>query len=346
MTAIHETLEQLTLGDIQHAGRLTIVPLGSAEQRSPDYALLSAAQAEGLATVSEVSESGTVPELLLTNAGSLALFLLDGEELIGAKQNRIVNLSILIPAESTHIIPVSCVEAGRWDYRSKDFASSDRVFFSRGRARKAADVTEHLSEAGYRGANQSAVWEDVSEALVDFKVNSGTQAVSDLYEQQEAQLAQLIDVMAANDDTVGAVFLIDGQVCGLELFDAAPTWQQLMPKVLRGYGIDALRGDAGDPSTTLDPDGMVAEAKIFIESVCAADTRRFEAVGEGEDLRFMDKAVTGGALQARGRIIHLCAFAADSAHGRRSSHGHEGLYQTEAAGVIDDLFTDDSEDNA
>jgi hypothetical protein len=171
MTAIHETLEQLTLGDIQQAGRLTIVPLSSTEQCSPDYTLLSVAQADGLATVSEVSESGTVPELLLANAGSLALFLLDGEELIGAKQNRIVNLSILIPAESTHTIPVSCVEAGRWDYRSRDFASSDRVFFSRGRARKAADVTEHLSEAGYRGTNQSAVWDDVSDALADFDIS-------------------------------------------------------------------------------------------------------------------------------------------------------------------------------
>jgi len=318
MTAIHEALEQIKPGDIQQAGRLTIIQLSCAAPRTPDYVLLDAAQAEGLATVSEVSDGGSVPELLLNNRASLPLFLLDGEELVGAKQNRIVNLSMLIPASSERRIPVSCVEAGRWAYRSEHFASSDRVLFSRGRARKAADVTAQLDAAGARGTNQSAVWDDVSDALADFDVGSDTQAVADLYEQQEQQLAQLIELMSANDDTVGAVFLIDGKVCGLEVFDAAPTWQKLMPKVLRGYGIDALRDNAGRPHTPTSSADALAEAEAFLHSVAATSAKSFDAVGEGEDLRFVGEAVTGGALQSQGRIIHLCAFAAESAPGRRS----------------------------
>jgi hypothetical protein len=43
--------------------------------------------------------------------------LLDGEELIGAKQNRALNLTILAPAKQVIVIPVSCVEAGRWHLR-------------------------------------------------------------------------------------------------------------------------------------------------------------------------------------------------------------------------------------
>ena len=81
------------------------------------------------------------------NLGDLAMLLLDGEELIGAKQNRILNLSILAPAHQTIAIPVSCVEVGRWHAQSAEFGSARRTQFAAGRARKAADVSESLAGA-------------------------------------------------------------------------------------------------------------------------------------------------------------------------------------------------------
>ena len=63
----------------------------------------------------EVSEEGEVPNLLFENLGSRKVLLVDGDELVGAKQNRIVNVTIwLTPKQKTHI-PVTCLEAGRWD---------------------------------------------------------------------------------------------------------------------------------------------------------------------------------------------------------------------------------------
>jgi hypothetical protein len=278
--------------------------------------LLDAAQTEGLATVSEVSEGGSVLELLLTNEGTLPLFLLDGEELVGAKQNRIVNLSMLVPPETRHTIPVSCVEAGRWNYTSREFEHSDRVLFSRGRARKSADVTRNLAAAGERRTDQSAVWDDVACAMEDFAVSSGTGAVADLYSQRAGSLDELVDALtgeagALKDGALGAVFLIAGEVQGLELFDHPATWQSLMGKVLRGYAVDALRAppeaaNEDRPNNEL----CLFRAEEFIESVAAADVRDYPATGEGADLRLVDETVTGGALQARGRLIHLCAFTA------------------------------------
>jgi hypothetical protein len=52
---------------------------------------------------------------------------LAGEELVGSKQNRIVNTTMLIQAKSTPVIPVSCVEQGRWNYRSPRFSSEERI---------------------------------------------------------------------------------------------------------------------------------------------------------------------------------------------------------------------------
>lgn len=60
-------------------------------------------------------------QLAFRNRGLDPAFLLDGEELVGAKQNRILNLSILVPGQTSLEIPVSCVEQSRWSrlYRSR-----------------------------------------------------------------------------------------------------------------------------------------------------------------------------------------------------------------------------------
>jgi hypothetical protein len=95
---------------------LTLVPLrGEGHQaRFQDYLLASEAIDAGVLTVTEVDEAGTVPELLAVNDADRPILLIDGEELQGAKQNRIVNTSVLLPPKSKKRIPVSCVEEGRW----------------------------------------------------------------------------------------------------------------------------------------------------------------------------------------------------------------------------------------
>ena len=42
-------------------------------------------------TVEEVSEGGSVPNLFVENKGDIRVLFLEGEQLIGAKQNRVLN---------------------------------------------------------------------------------------------------------------------------------------------------------------------------------------------------------------------------------------------------------------
>ena len=98
MDAIIAALDQLELGSPITAANLTMYPLLLPEESAPGYLTLDEALAAGLASVTEVSESGSVPELLVKNGAAKPVLILDGEELVGAKQNRIVNLTILVAA--------------------------------------------------------------------------------------------------------------------------------------------------------------------------------------------------------------------------------------------------------
>ena len=52
---------------------------------------LTEALVQNLIAVTEVCEGGSVPELKVVNKSGTMVLILDGEELIGAKQNRVVN---------------------------------------------------------------------------------------------------------------------------------------------------------------------------------------------------------------------------------------------------------------
>mgnify|MGYP001485673302 CR=1 FL=1 len=112
LTLSDETWRQLIFGDVQSHGALAVLPIMAELPTGPDYLTLSEALAAGTLVITEINEGGSVPELAVMNEGDLPVLLLDGEELAGAKQNRVVNTTILLKEHSKTVIPVSCVEQG------------------------------------------------------------------------------------------------------------------------------------------------------------------------------------------------------------------------------------------
>ena len=120
-TVIKDYLEQLKVGWKQFHKNLAIYPLLSTYASGLDYLLLDEALRQDLMEVAEVSSHGAVPELKAVKKSPRMILILDGEELVGAKQNRIVNTTILVQGNATIVIPVSCVEHGRWSHDSPKF---------------------------------------------------------------------------------------------------------------------------------------------------------------------------------------------------------------------------------
>jgi hypothetical protein len=285
---------------------LTIFPLIEETGTQPDYLTLDEALAAKAAKITEVGSGGSVPELRFINESGKRVFLLDGEEVIGAKQNRVFNVSIMAPAGNTIILPVSCVEAGRWSHRSAEFASAPRSMYAEGRASKMAYVTENMKASGRKASNQGAVWDDIRAKFGKFATSSPTSAMSDLYSQQSVRLEDYVRSFTPLPDQIGAVFAMDGEIIGLELFDSAETFRKLFPKLVRSYGLDALSSRGGEtPDTPVPSKAAVAD---FLKSVANAKVSTFAGVGEGEDLRLEAEGLTGAALAVDDRIVHLSAF--------------------------------------
>ena len=125
--SIQGYLSSLKLGEVQQFKNLAMVPVISDYDDALDYITLGEALSAGSIEIREVSEGGSVPELRVVNRAGKMVLILDGEELVGAKQNRIVNTTILVAADAEIVIPVSCVEQGRWTYKSDVFSSKQRM---------------------------------------------------------------------------------------------------------------------------------------------------------------------------------------------------------------------------
>ncbi len=307
MNVLKTTLDRLEVANEQSYGGLTVFPLLGADSREPDYLTLDQAIEQGVGRVTEVSEGGSVPELSFVNEGDRPVLLVDGEELVGAKQNRTLNLTILVPAKSSVVIPFTCVERGWWSYRSDEFRSAGRSHFARARAAKASQVSESLHSRGSRHADQGQVWAAIDEKLECLGTFSPTRAMGAVYEQHQDEIGAYIDPPSTVDGQVWAVFVVSGEVSGVDLFDAPATLVALWPKLVSSYALDALSTKAQRrdlPAPPADPEAVGA----FLDAVGNAEVGRFPAIGAGEDLRLRASGVAGGALWFDGRVLHLGAF--------------------------------------
>ncbi len=307
MTLIENTLAALDVGAPVAFANLTMFPLLGAQPGEPHYLTLGEALATRQVRITEVSELGSVPELRVANTADRPLLLLDGEELVGAKQNRIVNLTILVAAHSELVIPVSCVEAGRWRHESASFAAAERALFARGRAQKTAQVSESMQRSGQRRSDQGAVWEEIRSKSERMRAHSDTAAAAALYETNATRLDDYIAAMPAAPGQCGAVFAINGQIVGVDLFDAGATYAKQSHKLLSSYALDAideLRGEV--------PAAPPEQCAAFLAEVRQAACTAFKAVGEGEDLRLAGECVKGAALTLDARVLHLCAFRVEA----------------------------------
>ena len=302
------TLETFQLGEsVEHRG-IVVTPLFPRRDPVASYITLDEALPRGL-RITETSDSGTVPELLVENPTDSNVLLYDGEELVGAKQNRILNVSVLVGAGAKLAIPVSCVEQGRWRRLSSTFDAAPFVSNSHLRRIKAqAQAAQPLA----RGVAQGQVWDEVREKQSRMGVRSETAANRDTFEAHAARLRALEDVFALVPGQCGAVLGLGNDLC-LDAVSRPDAFVLLWPKLRAGYLLDALERLDGRATS-------VERIAAFVDTVGEANVTRGPSAGLGQDLRVRGPGVIGSGLELDGETIQLSAFTSDdggaSAFGR------------------------------
>ncbi len=313
-TAIAETLKHLTLGQPQAFRNLGMFPLVASADAEPGYLTLDEALKGGHSRVTEVSLGGHVPELLFDNPSTSRVLLLDGDELVGAKQNRVLNITILVGPGRTLAIPVSCVERGRWHSRSAELRAEGRMMFARGRAAKMTQVSRSIREEGSRRSDQGAVWEDVDRKTVLFQAAAPTGAMSDVYAHVAGDTGGFRAAFRAVPRQVGGVFAIDGRPVGLELFDAQKTLGGTLGRLVESYALDAI-----EQPRRAAPAPDAARARVFLDRAAGSRAEVAKAIGEGEDVRLEAPGLVGEALVVDDRVVHLSVLEVPAMGGRVES---------------------------
>jgi len=296
-------MEAINLGAFQRHGHVAVMPIIGFNDAGPDYLTLKEAMAADLIQVTEVTEGGNVPELKVIHKGEKPVLLIDGEELSGAKQNRVLNTTILIKEQSETIIPVSCTEHGRWSYRSASFAESGHLMSAKLRRIKNASVHENLKAMRAFRSDQGKVWEEIAAQASINKISPVTGAMKDVLDAKQEDMDAFLEHFPLVEGQQGLIVLVNGQVVGLDVVSRAATFRILHPKLIRSYVMDALTERPGRDTTDLSE-----QIAAFLKRIPQCQEQVFNSVGYGRDCRYEGKKIVGSALVHEGAVIHMAFF--------------------------------------
>lgn len=300
MKVLNEFMAGLRTGESLEFNRLKILPVFIDEDRKLPFLDLEEALKRGFIEITEISEGGSVPDLEVSNKSESDVIILDGEELIGAKQNRIVNTTIVVAATTRITIPVSCVEQRRWRYTSPSFAASKSVAYASLRRKKHEHVTASLRrESSYR-TDQSDIWREVDTKMGRMSVESRSSAMSDIYQSSVDHTDEELQASIPHrEKQVGFLAFIGGNFAGGEMFGSAELCGKKLPKLLRSYYLDSLDAGVEFPAITVE--------QIFAQ-LQSANHEQFAAIGKGTELRFEAADVQGSWKLVDDLIPHLIVF--------------------------------------
>ena len=296
---INGTKIAIELLDSQKYENVEAIPIKSDFFGKKDFLTLKKGYEMNLVEIKELEHS-TVNTVSCKNDSVTPLILIDGDEITGAMQNRIINDTLLIPAQSTLNIPVSCTEHGRWHTRGEGEAS--RTFkpslYSANHSTRSRKSRASYEERDYQGE----VWDSISEFESRSNFKSMTSALNDSYENLKDKQNDYLKKFNIEDGQNGVIFIVNGELKGLELFYNHSIYKQYHEKLCRSYIIEAIV----EKKSVENIDRL--ELMKLLEKISDSEFKSKKSIGLGDNLKFSNDFGSGSGLVWEDELIHMTLF--------------------------------------
>jgi len=311
--ALIDFISNLGIGSCAHAGRLTLISL-LAPKRTPStgpspYLLYQQAHEASLISIEEVGNGGIVGELQVANRANQHVLLVEGEVLLGMKQTRVLNVTILVPAQTVLQVPVSCVESGRWRAVSEEATGKAAVHLVPSvRAAKTVTVARSMRGARTFASDQHAVWAGVDRVLDGYGADAPSRSYADLAGADATALTDVAKSVEPAPGQTGVLVLVDSHVSCVDVFESPQVLSALWSGLVASYQAESLatRDQKARPA--------VARAKAvawgWFRSIVASSIAVGPEIGLGAHLTVVAPGVEAAALVHGGKVVHLSAFPA------------------------------------
>jgi len=272
--------------NLQNIGNIGLVQFGTLEDDGFGFKPAGPAIEKGALIIKESQEEGVVSKLLAFNKTSDFLLLTDMDILRGAKQNRVVNTSVLI---------------------APDFKM---------RSAKATSLKKRASGIFDGEGVQSKMWNMISNKVRESRSDNTTEDYEQLLSEEEKPAFAGRKLVMDKSSNALAVF-IDRQIAFCDILGNRNAYAFYFPKLkdgaLRSFPVNDYFGENSEKEMKFEP---LKEAEAFykLDEFLDEVGKNLKISGErlfgaGKLKRLMDENTPGFELSYQDRLIHLAAFS-------------------------------------
>lgn len=275
---------------------INVFPLISNEKSNFDFLDLKTGLDMGIVKVEELYKE-TVSKIAITNNSIAPLLIIDGEEIKGSLQNRIISKTILIAPNKKEEIDVNCSEKGRWSYKS-EFNHSN--YFANLNTRRIKLDKEIKNQK-----TQDVVWNSIKQVETDNKTLSKTSALRDSYEMTKKMQKEYLNEFSLVKNQVGVIIAIGNEVVLIEIINDSKIYKKYHEMIIKSVIIDYLSKNTEEIDSISFNEFQVSE---ILEYVLESELTPEKTIGLGEYYRLSNQQYNGAILTLDDQLIHGTFF--------------------------------------
>ena len=232
-----------------------------------------------------------INEIIFENNSSSPVLMLDGEEITGSLQNRIIARSNLVEAESSKSIQVICVEEGRWDEIGG--FKTGYCSFPQLRSVLAKSIHKKIDL-------QQTVWNEIDRKLTITRTISTTSSMHDIYNNLQEEVSRYMeDFESINHNTIGFIGVAGNRILGCDIFQNSNIYKKFENKLIGSYAMDAIEYQKKR--------GNQPDVKNYLTDILNT-IRKKRVKKRNSNTEIKGNGFSGQALLYQDEIVHLSAF--------------------------------------